>query len=108
MENWLRSFPLEQIMIIKNEDLRTSKLPKILFEVEEHLGLNHEFEAIVSPPMMCINNHIGTQTICYSTDEKGACKYDAKHGNALANIREVLQPHVTKFEKIVNRTFNWF
>ena len=85
MENWLRSFPLEQIMIIKNEHLRTSKLPKILFEVEEHLGLNHEFDVIVSPSKMCINNHIGTHTICSSTDEKGACKYDAKHGNALAN-----------------------
>ena len=110
MENWLRTFPLEQIMILKNEDLWTSKLPKILFEIEEHLGLNHEFNVIVSPSNMCINNvnHIGINTICFPTDEKGTCKYTTKHGTALQNIREVLQPHVTKFEEIVNRAFNWF
>ena len=92
MENWLRTFPLEQIMILKNEDMRTSKLPKILFEIEEHLGLNHEFNVTVFPSKMCINNHIGMHTICFPIDEKGACKYDAKHGNALHTIRDILQP----------------
>ena len=110
LRNWLKTFPLQQIMVIRNEDLSTSKLPKILFDVEEYLGLNHEFDVTFSPKKMCILTRSSAERHkrCFPPDETGACKYDSEHGHTLQNLRKVLKPHAVNFEKMVNRTFDWF
>ena len=108
MKNWLRSFPMEQIMIIKNEDLLTTKLSGILRDVEKYLGLNHELDVLLDDMNMCIVNHAGSEKICFVKDEQGICKYDEEFGPYLEDLRKVLQPHISNFEKIVNRTFNWY
>ena len=110
MERWLRTFPMEQIMIIKNEDLSTKHLPGILHEVEDYLGLRHELDVTVSAnnTELCITNEIGERNICFAMREEGKCKYDDQYGSYLKDIRKYLQPHIRKFEKIVNREFHWF
>ena len=105
--NWLKSFPMEQIRIISNEDLFTSKLPQILFEVEEYLGLNHELDVTISFHNICIKNQI-RKPMCFRAVKKKTCKYEAEYKHVLYNIREVLQPHVLQFEKIIQMKFDWF
>ena len=110
MRNWLQTFPMEQIMVIKNEDLSTTKLPDILHKTEEYLGLNHELDVTTSAnnTQLCITNGIGMSTLCFPIKERAICKYDDKFGSYLNTIRTYLKPHVRKFEKIVDRKFHWF
>ena len=108
MKNWLLTFPLEQITIIKNEDMSTLKLTRILFEVEEYLGLKHELDVTGTATEICIKNQIGLNNTCFNVHENGTCKYDAQYGDVLQNLRQVLQPHVIKFEEIVGRKFGWY
>ena len=77
MRNWLRTFPMEQIMIIKNEDLSTTKLPDILHKTEKYLGLNHELHVTTSAnnTQLCITNEIGMSTLCFPIKEQDKCKY---------------------------------
>ena len=110
MQRWLRTFPMKQIIIIKNEDLSTKHLPGILHKVEEFLGVRHELDVTVSADNteLCITNEIGERNICFAMGEEGKCKHEDQFGSYLKDIRNYLQPHVRKFEKIVNREFHWF
>ena len=109
MQNWLRTFPMEQIMIIKNEDLSTRKLSGIIHKTEKYLGLKHELDVTISVnnTQLCITNKIGDRNICFSVKD-GKCKYENQFGSYFKDIQKYLRPHVRKFEKIVNKNFHWF
>jgi hypothetical protein len=118
MQNWLTTFPPQQILIIRNEDLRTSRVPYVLHEVEDFLGLKHELMVDFSGPenhqQACINGTIvyaptrDFPDLCFDIDERGACKYEEEFGPLLKDFRNYLKPHVSNFEKIVDRKFKWF
>jgi [heparan sulfate]-glucosamine 3-sulfotransferase 5 len=108
MQNWLNVFPLKQIMVIRNEDLRTTKAGKVYRDLEEFLGLSHELDVEESDGKVCVKPRYFDTTICSTIDDTGSCKYDAKFPDILTTLRDYLRPHVAHFEKLINREFHWF
>ena len=110
MKNWLTTFPLQQILIIRNEDLRKPNAGNVLRELEEFLGVNHELQVVLSENKreMCINGGLSSTKEWYIIDEHGVCLYEAHLGHSLKDICKKLITNVANFEKMVHREFHWF
>ena len=110
MANWMQTFSLEQIMIIRNEDLATPKISDILYQVEDFLNIHHELKAIEKKQTICLSGMNGIAPRCFPfRNSSGYCdKYYDKFGTYLDPLRTKLIPHTRKFETLVKRKFSWF
>ena len=110
MENWLKLFPLSQFMIIKNEDMTTSKFTSILRELETFLGIPHRFHIIQNSTAICVKHRIrpDNERCSMLRSSSATCSYDRDFKSLMAAIRTLLKSHLSRFESIVKRNFHWF
>ena len=108
MANWMQSFSLEQIMIIRNEDLATPKISDILYQVENFLNIHHELKATVYSKLIHVRGMKWFASKYFPYRKSSCDRYYDKFGTYLDPLRTILIPHARKFEKLVMRNFNWF
>lgn len=109
MKHWLKYFPLQQFLIIDNQDLIKDPLG-VTTRVEKFLGLQHKINAekIVydhQRGFYCMKLHPETSRICMAR-VKG--RYHPSLGPTLEKeLREYFAPFNRKFYKLVGRDFGW-
>ena len=107
MTRWLKYFNMSQFMIIRNEDLLTTKFPDILREAENFIGVPHRFHITQQDGEMCVSNRGINVTQCTRVTQPH-CSYDEQHKQLLEKLRQELKPNVERFEIMINRTFHWY
>jgi len=106
---WLTEFSLDRFLIIKNEDLLTSKFATILHDTERFLEIPHSFQLQRNSSTTCARNWINGSLICSPLRQSSpVCSYEERFKDVFAMLKEVFRPHVSRFESLVHRKFNWF
>ena len=117
-ENWLKSFPLNQIFIIRNEDmLIPEKLARVLRDLENFLKIPHEFYVNTTNDKTCVTSHYQQYLrkprrplLCFPHYDviNSTCSYDKRYKETVDHLRKMFKPHVERFELLAKRKFNWF
>ena len=117
LENWLKSFPLKQIFIIRNEDMLIGeKLAQILRDLENFLEIPHEFNVKTTNDTTCVTSPYQEymreprRSLCIPdfSQMNGTCSYEGDYKETIDSLRTMFKPHVERFEVLAQRKFNWY